>query len=68
MEAFITVAICIVAFFGLATLLGTFFTVKQQTRAIIERFGRYVRTAKPGLNIKIPFIDHIVQRVSLRVQ
>jgi len=68
MEAFITVAICIVAFFGLATLLGTFFTVKQQTRAIIERFGRYVRTAKPGLNVKIPFIDHIVQRVSLRVQ
>jgi len=68
MEAFITVVICIAVFLVLATLLGTFFTVKQQTRAIIERFGRYVRTAKPGLNIKIPFIDHIVQRVSLRVQ
>jgi len=68
MEAFITVVICVAAFLVLATLLGTFFTVKQQTRAIIERFGRYVRTAKPGLNIKIPFIDHIVQRVSLRVQ
>src|SRR5205807_1014480 len=47
---------------------ASFFTVKQQTRAIIERFGRYVRTAKPGLNMKVPFIDHIVQRVSLRVQ
>ena len=68
MEVFITVVICVAAFLVLATLLGTFFTVKQQTRAIIERFGRYVRTAKPGLNIKIPFIDHIVQRVSLRVQ
>jgi regulator of protease activity HflC (stomatin/prohibitin superfamily) len=58
----------VAAFFVLSLLLGIFFTVKQQTRAIVERFGRYVRTAKPGLNVKVPFIDHIVQRVSLRVQ
>ncbi|HWY14076.1 MAG TPA: SPFH domain-containing protein [Rhizomicrobium sp.] len=49
-------------------LSATFFTVEQQSRAIIERFGRYVRTAAPGLNVKIPLIDGIAQRVSLRVQ
>jgi len=38
----------------LIVLSGTFFTVEQQSRAIIERFGRYVRTAPPGLNVKIP--------------
>jgi regulator of protease activity HflC (stomatin/prohibitin superfamily) len=58
----------IVTFIIVILLLASFFTVKQQTRAIIERFGRYVRTARPGLNMKIPFIDRIVQRVSLRVQ
>ena len=68
MDVFITMLLIIAAFFFLSFLLGIFFTVKQQTRAIIERFGRYVRTAKPGLNVKVPFIDHIVQRVSLRVQ
>ena len=58
----------IVIFVAVILLLSSFFTVKQQTRAIIERFGRYVRTARPGLRMKIPFIDRIVQRVSLRVQ
>ncbi len=63
-----TTTYTILTFIVIILLLASFFTVKQQTRAIIERFGRYVRTAKPGLNMKIPFIDHIVQRVSLRVQ
>ena len=63
-----TTTYTILTFIFIILLLASFFTVKQQTRAIIERFGRYVRTAKPGLNMKIPFIDHIVQRVSLRVQ
>jgi regulator of protease activity HflC (stomatin/prohibitin superfamily) len=58
----------VVAVFAIVILSATFFTVEQQSRAIIERFGRYVRTAKPGLNLKIPLIDSIAQRVSLRVQ
>ena len=44
------------------------FTVTQQTVAIIERFGRYVRTAEPGLRLKIPIFEQIAQRVSLKVQ
>jgi regulator of protease activity HflC (stomatin/prohibitin superfamily) len=58
----------VVALLAIVILSATFFTVEQQSRAIIERFGRYVRTAKPGLNIKIPLIDQVAQRVSLRVQ
>ncbi len=57
-----------VAFFAIIALFSTFFTVQQQKRAIVERFGKYVRTARPGLNLKIPFIERIVQTVSLRVQ
>ncbi|HTT82444.1 MAG TPA: SPFH domain-containing protein [Rhizomicrobium sp.] len=58
----------VVAFFALIVLASSFFTVEQQSRAIIERFGRYVRTAGPGLNFKTPFTDSVAQRVSLRVQ
>ncbi|MGH6876889.1 MAG: SPFH domain-containing protein [Rhizomicrobium sp.] len=58
----------IIGFFVLILLSSAFFTVEQQSRAIVERFGRYVRTANPGLNTKLPFTERIAQRVSLRVQ
>lgn len=52
----------------LATVLSSIFTVAQQTVAIIERFGKFLRTANPGLHIKIPFVDQVVARPSLKVQ
>jgi regulator of protease activity HflC (stomatin/prohibitin superfamily) len=49
-------------------LLSGLFIVRQQTAAIVERFGRFKRIANSGLNIKIPFIDRIAGRLSLRIQ
>ena len=50
-------------------LIGTgLFTVKQQTIAIVERFGRFKKASRAGLNFKIPLIDQIAGRVNLRVQ
>ena len=63
-----TVVWIIVGFFTFIILLSSLFTVKQQTVAIIERFGRFVRTAQPGLRMKIPLIELVVARMSLRVQ
>lgn len=53
---------------GLSILFGGLFTVRQQTAALIERFGKFKKVSSAGLNFKIPFIDHIAGRVSLRVQ
>src|SRR3990167_500599 len=51
-----------------ATLLaGTFFTVDQQTAGVVERFGKFSRTATAGLNLKWPFIES-VHEISLQVQ
>lgn len=47
--------------------LGSFFTVKTAEVAVITRFGRFLRVANPGLNWKVPFIDTVAGRVSLRV-
>ncbi|MDP3646158.1 MAG: SPFH domain-containing protein [bacterium] len=56
------------ALVGLIVVFGSFFTVQQQSIAIVERLGKFVRMSKPGLNIKIPLIEHVVRRVSLKVQ
>ena len=44
------------------------FTVKQQTIAIIERFGKFQSIRNSGLQLKIPLVDKVAGRVSLRVQ
>jgi regulator of protease activity HflC (stomatin/prohibitin superfamily) len=60
--------LAVIGFFALILLAGTLFTVEQQSRGIVERFGRYMRTAAPGLNVKLPIVERVAQRVSLRVQ
>lgn len=49
-------------------LFGTFFMVRQQTSAIVERFGRFVSVRNSGLQLKIPLIDRVAGRINLRVQ
>lgn len=48
-------------------LYSSLYVVKQQTNYIIERFGKYHRVGKPGLNIKIPVIDKVAKKVPLRI-
>jgi len=52
---------------GLA-VIATFFTVEQRTVAMVQRLGKFVREAGPGLHVKVPFIDRVIGRVNLRVQ
>jgi len=53
---------------GLLLLMGTFFVVKQQTAAVVERFGKFISTRQSGLQLKIPVIDRVAGRLSLRIQ
>lgn len=55
-------------FLGLVFLLAAFFIVKQQTAAIIERFGKFQSIRQSGLQLKIPLIDRIAGRLSLKIQ
>ncbi|CAM3171278.1 SPFH domain-containing protein [Lactococcus hircilactis] len=44
------------------------FVVKQQSVAIVERFGKYQFTAGPGFHLKLPWgIDRIAARIQLRL-
>ncbi len=56
-----------ILFLTIVILLSGLFVVKQQTAAIIERFGRFLVIRPSGLHIKIPLIDKIAGRISLRI-
>ena len=60
-------AIPIILFVLLILFLGLFM-VKQQTAYIIERFGKFNSIRSAGLQFKIPFVDRIAARLSLRIQ
>ncbi len=47
---------------------GIFFIVKQQTAAVIERLGRFQSIRNSGLQLKIPIIDRVAGRLSLKIQ
>lgn len=47
-------------------ILSGFFIVEQQTVAVVETFGKFSRIANPGLNFKIPLIQRVAGRLSLR--
>lgn len=52
----------------LIIVLNGLFIVKQQTVAIVERLGKFQGIKGPGLHLKIPVIDSIVGRLSLKIQ
>ena len=55
-------------FLGIVIVLAAFFIVKQQTAAVVERFGRFQSIRQSGLQLKIPLIDRIAGRLSLKIQ
>ena len=54
--------------FGFLLLFAALFTVKQQTAAVMERFGKFQSIRQSGLHLKIPLIDRISGRLSLKIQ
>jgi len=54
--------------FGLILLALAIFVVRQQTFAILERWGKFNRVAGPGIHVKVPIMDRVAGKVSIRVQ
>ena len=49
-------------------VISAIFIVKQQTAAVIERFGRFQSIRQSGLQLRIPVVDRIAGRLSLKIQ
>lgn len=62
------ILLAVVAIICIIILASSLYVVKQQSVAIIERFGKYQKTAGSGIHIRLPFgIDRIAARVQLRL-
>lgn len=58
----------IIAFLFFLIVNGAFYTVKQQSAAVLERLGRFSSIRGPGLHFKIPFVDKVAGKMSLKVR
>jgi len=52
----------------LLLLFGAVFIVKQQTAAVIETFGKFSSIRQSGLQLKIPVVQRIAGKMSLKIQ
>ncbi len=58
----------IVIGFVIFSLYGVIFIVKQQTAAVIETFGRFSNIRQSGFQLKVPVVQRIAGRMSLKIQ
>jgi regulator of protease activity HflC (stomatin/prohibitin superfamily) len=66
MEAIIGVLILVIVIFAVTTLVRSVRVVPQQRMDIVERLGKYKRTLNPGLNLLIPFVDGVRNKLDMR--
>jgi regulator of protease activity HflC (stomatin/prohibitin superfamily) len=65
----VTISLLVIGgIFLISMAFSALFSVSNRTVKIIERFGKYKRTAGAGLNAKIPFIDTVRATLSLQVE
>lgn len=58
----------VIAVLFVITILTAFFIIKQQTAGVVERFGKFVSVRHSGLQVKIPIIDRVAGKLSLKIQ
>ena len=62
------IALIVIFVILLFILIRSICIVPQANAWIVERLGQYIGTWQPGLKIRIPFIDKVVKKVSLKEQ
>ena len=65
---FSTLTVPIFALLAIAVVFMGVKTVPQGSEYTVERFGKYTKTLKPGLNFIVPFVDHISSKINMREQ
>jgi regulator of protease activity HflC (stomatin/prohibitin superfamily) len=64
---FVIIAAAIVGLFVLITVIKTMCTVRTYTAGVVERFGKFNRIARPGLQLLVPWCE-TVRFVDLQVR
>jgi regulator of protease activity HflC (stomatin/prohibitin superfamily) len=56
----------VVLIIALAIVFSCWVTVNQGYVYVITMFGKYQRVMRPGLNFKIPLLEHVYKRISIQ--
>src|SRR5216683_830257 len=62
------VFVLIIVFLAILTVFLGVKTVPQGYNWTVERFGRYTRMLRPGLNLVVPFVDRIGRKMNVMEQ
>ncbi|MCK4796895.1 MAG: FtsH protease activity modulator HflK [Spirochaetes bacterium] len=61
-----SIVVIVIIVIGVFFLFSSFYTVDKDERAVVTRFGKYLRTAGPGLNLKMPFGIELATKIPVR--
>lgn len=62
------IALAVLAFLVILVIFAGVKQIPQGFNYTVERFGRYTKTLKPGLNIIVPFVDRIGAKLNMMEQ
>jgi regulator of protease activity HflC (stomatin/prohibitin superfamily) len=63
-----SITLIVLGILAVLVLLAAVKTVPQGYNFTVERFGRYIRTMKPGLSLIVPFVDGIGRKINMMEQ
>jgi regulator of protease activity HflC (stomatin/prohibitin superfamily) len=63
-----SITLIVLGVLAVLVLLAAVKTVPQGYNYTVERFGRYTKTLKPGLNLIVPFVDGIGRKMNMMEQ
>jgi regulator of protease activity HflC (stomatin/prohibitin superfamily) len=63
-----SITLIVLGVLAVLVLLAAVKTVPQGYNYTVERFGRYIKTMKPGLNLIVPFVDGIGHKINMMEQ
>src|ERR1700744_2151194 len=61
-----TVILLVAILIGLAIIFSCLVTVNQGYVYVITQFGKYKRVMRPGLNLKLPFLEAVYKKISIQ--
>jgi len=64
----LSITLIVLGVLAVLVLLAAVKTVPQGYNYTVERFGRYVRTLRPGLGLIVPFVDGIGRKINVMEQ
>ena len=64
--AFIVIAVVVILL--LAVIVSNIYVVQQSKAYVVERLGAFYAVMGVGIHVKLPFVDRIVKKVSLKEQ